>query len=236
MSLSPMQEILILLEDEKEVPLYRLNRWGRKTRGVLAKFKNQGLAEKTTKGSEIYYRITPKGEREFDKILKALKATGSWDGRWRLVIFDIPENKRDVRDRLRRALNKLGLGILQASVWISPNDIKDEIDEIGKKLDISNSLRFFEVTRNANLDKTIIEKSWNLPEISDAYKKYNFEVKQVLRMIAKASNPRFSVKKLIFEYALILQKDPILPWEFREKDDLRKTAHQNYLTLRKYLN
>lgn len=230
-----MQEIFILLEDEKEVPLYRLNRWGTKTRGVLAKLKKLGWAEKVVKEDDIFYQITNKGEKEFDKILKPLKAAGTWDGRWRLVIFDIPETKRDVRDRLRRALDKLGLGILQASVWISPNDIKSEIEEIGKKLDIKESLRFFEVTRNKSLDKTIIEKSWNLPEITDLYRKFNLEVGQVMRSFDKTSKPSFSAKKLIYEYALILQKDPILPWEFREKDELRKISHENYLKLKKQI-
>ncbi|MFA6493215.1 MAG: CRISPR-associated endonuclease Cas2 [Patescibacteria group bacterium] len=235
MPLSPMQEIFILLEDEKKVPLFRLNRWGRKTRGVLAKLKKMDWVEKVSENDEVYYQITQKGEKEFDKTLKSLKATGTWDGRWRLVMFDIPESKRDVRDRLRRALNKLGLGILQASVWISPNNIKDEVAEIGKKLDLQTSLKFFEVTRNKTLDKTIIEKSWNLPELVDLYRQFNLEVSRVLKMIDKTSNPNFAIKKLIFEYALILQKDPILPFEFREKDDLRKTAHENYLAIKKYL-
>lgn len=228
-----MQEILILLEDEKKVPLFRLNRWGRKARGVLAKLKNLNLAEKVKEGEEIYYQITKRGEKEFDKILGSLKATGSWDGRWRLVIFDIPETKRDVRDRLRKYLEKLGMGILQASVWISPNDIQKEIEEISKKLKISDSLRYFVITRNPNLDKAIIDKSWRMPEISDAYRKFNLEVKCFLKTVEKVANPRFSIKKFIFEYALILQKDPILPWEFRDKDELRREAHENYLDLRK---
>jgi len=236
MTLLPMQEIFVLLEDEKAVPLFRLNRWGSKSRGVLAKLKKIGWAKRIKKDEEIYYEITEKGEREFDRALKPLKATGSWDGKWRLVIFDVPESKRTVRDRLRRALTKLGLGILQASVWISPNDIKKEIDEIGQRLNLSDSIRFFEVSRNNSLDKTIISKSWNLPELEDTYKKFNFEAERFLKIAPKVTNPRYSAKKLIFEYALILQKDPILPWEFREKDDLRKTAHQNYLNLRELIS
>lgn len=236
MSLSPMQEIFILLEDEKEVPMYRLNRWGKATRGVLGKLTKLKWAEKFQKEKEAYYRITKKGEKEFDKILKPLKTTGAWDGRWRLVIFDIPEKKRDVRDRLRRALNKLGLGILQASVWISPYNIKTEIDDIAKKLNVVENIRYFEVTRNKNLDKTIIEKSWNLPELSDLYKKFNTDVEQLKRSIDKMSNKNFAVKKLIYEYAQLLQQDPILPNEFRQENEVRKSACENYLYLRKQIN
>lgn len=235
MALTPMQEIFILLENEKEVPLYRLNRWGKKARGALAKLKKQALIEKHTKDNETYYRITAKGEKEFDQTLKPLKAIGSWDGRWRLVLFDIPETKRDVRDRLRRALSKLGLGILQASVWITPNDIKTEIDQISQRLNLVEAIKYFEVSRNKALDKKIIEKSWNLPELSDLYRRFNLEAERFLKINRHLPNHKYSIKKLIYEYALIMQKDPIMPQEFRQKDVLRKKAHQNYLDLRKLL-
>lgn len=232
MSLSPLQEIFILLEDEKKVPLYRLNRWGRQTRGVLGKLKKSEWVEKITENEEIFYQITPKGEKSVDKYLKPLKQTGKWDGKWRLVMFDIPEVNRDIRDRLRRSLSNLGLGILQASVWISPNDIKDEINEITKKLDLGNSIKYFEVTRNNNLDKTIIEKSWNLPELESNYIQFIRKADKILTNIGKDPNARFTAKKLIFEYALILQKDPILPSEFRKNDNLRQKADELYLKLR----
>lgn len=236
MEISPLQEIFILLEDEKEVPLYRLNRWGKQARGVLAKLKNLSWAEKTTIDNEPGYQITQKGEKEIDKILKPLKETGKWDGKWRLVIFDVPETKRDDRDRLRRSLTKLGLGKLQASVWISPNDIKNEITEIEKRLQLSSAIKFFEVTRNSNLDKTIIEKSWNLPELEDDYRQFNLKTSRTLIVIKSNPKPSYTAKKLIFEYALILQKDPILPWEFRNQDNLRKIAHEYYLKLRVYID
>lgn len=234
MVLSPLQEIFILLEDEKKVPLYRLNRWGKKTRGVLAKLKYYNWVKKTTEGDEVFYEITDKGEKAVDKYLKPLSQTGKWDGKWRLVMFDIPESRRDVRDRLRRALTNLGLGILQASVWISPKNIRDDISEIAQKLDIGNSLKFFEVSRNNNLDKTIIEKSWNLPDLDDDYKKFIFDSDRVLKTIEKDPNPKYTAKKMIFIFSLILQKDPILPWEFRQKDELRNKAHDLYLRLRTF--
>ena len=201
MTLTPMQEIFILLENEKKVPYYRLNRWGRKARGALSKLKSLGLVTKETNDHELYYRITEKGEKSFDQSLKPLKQTGVWDGRWRLVIFNVPETKRDLRDRIRRSLAKLGMGILQPSVWISPNNIQLEIEELRTKLNLQNTIKYFEVTRNNSLDKTIISKSWNLPDLDDQYKKFNFEAQRIIKSIDKDTNPRFTVKKLIYEYA-----------------------------------
>ena len=52
----------------------------------------------------------------------------NWDGRWRLVIFDVPEKLRKGRDALREKLKDLGFYELQKSVFIFPYECKNEID------------------------------------------------------------------------------------------------------------
>ena len=43
-----------------------------------------------------------------------------WDGKWRIVIFDIKESLRHVRDELRSLLTQTGFTMLQGSVWVYP--------------------------------------------------------------------------------------------------------------------
>ncbi|OGD57315.1 CRISPR-associated endonuclease Cas2 [Candidatus Berkelbacteria bacterium RBG_13_40_8] len=234
MALSTMQEILILLEDEKEVPLFRLNRWGKATRGVLAKLKNLGWAERVKKADDLYYRITEKGEDYFDETLSVLRETDKWDQKWRLVMFDIPETQRAIRDKLRRALSNLGLGILQASVWISARNIKDKIDKISQRLKLEGKIRYFEVTANTSLNHQIIEKAWNLPEVNLDLERFIKNANHALKNMGKGNGDRCNAKKLIFEYALILKKDPKLPLEFTEQNDIRRLARAIYLKLRHY--
>lgn len=50
-----------------------------------------------------------------------------WDKRWRIVIFDIPEDRRKARDLLRDRLIAIGFVRLQASVWVYPHDCEDVI-------------------------------------------------------------------------------------------------------------
>ena len=50
-----------------------------------------------------------------------------WDRRWRVVIFDIPERRKSVRDRLRRFMDTYGFVRLQDSVWVYPHDCEDLI-------------------------------------------------------------------------------------------------------------
>lgn len=50
------------------------------------------------------------------------------DGKWRIVVFDIPEKKRHGRDALREKLCELGFYELQKSVLVFPYPCQDELD------------------------------------------------------------------------------------------------------------
>ena len=86
-------------------------------------------------------KITPKG---LIKIIRAKnkskKISNSWDGKWRIVVFDIPENKRNLRNYFRKILNDLNFIKLQNSVWVSPFDnfvdLKMVIENLGIKSNI----------------------------------------------------------------------------------------------------
>jgi DNA-binding transcriptional regulator PaaX len=53
-----------------------------------------------------------------------------WDGKWRIVLFDIPEKDRMFRDILRRHLKELNFRKLQHSVFISPHPFEKPILEL----------------------------------------------------------------------------------------------------------
>ncbi len=61
-----------------------------------------------------------------------------WDGKWRVVCFDIPEKLRRIRDAFRFKLQELGFHELQKSVWICPFPCFDELNFI---------IEFFEARR-----------------------------------------------------------------------------------------
>lgn len=76
-------------------------------------------------------RITKKGmtraltyELDTMQILKPKK----WDKRWRVVIFDVPEKYKDLRNAFRMRLRQLGLFQLQESVYVSPYPCFDEVE------------------------------------------------------------------------------------------------------------
>jgi len=54
----------------------------------------------------------------------------NWDGKWRIVLFDIPEKDRNFRDILREHLRALQFFKLQHSVFVSPYPFEKPILEL----------------------------------------------------------------------------------------------------------
>lgn len=65
-----------------------------------------------------------------------------WDGKWRFVVFDIPEKLRKGRDALRDKLKELGFYELQKSVFIFPYPCKNEINFIIEFFNLRKYVRF----------------------------------------------------------------------------------------------
>lgn len=75
------------------------------------------------------------------KIKKPLK----WDCLWRMVVFDIPETKKQGRFALVAKLKELGFYPLQKSVFIHPYECQDEIDFIVEIFELAPYVRFLRV-------------------------------------------------------------------------------------------
>ena len=75
-------------------------------------------------------RLTPKGEKVLRMLLARENVANKprhWDSKWRVLIFDIPEYRKGLRDRIRHTLLDIGFARLQDSVWVYPYDCEDLI-------------------------------------------------------------------------------------------------------------
>ncbi len=75
-------------------------------------------------------RVTPKGEsalRTLELKHYDIQKPRRWDKKWRVLIFDIPEKQRSLRNRIRDTLRAIGFVQLQGSVWVYPYDCEDLI-------------------------------------------------------------------------------------------------------------
>lgn len=68
-------------------------------------------------------QLTDTGRVHIEKILMReyrIPEQVRWDGKWRILMFDIREQRRGVRTRLRKLLKGSGFVRLQDSVWVHP--------------------------------------------------------------------------------------------------------------------
>lgn len=101
--------------------------------GFLSYTKN-GFIKLTSKGEQKLYEL----ERHDYKLPHHKK----WDKKWRVLIFDIPERKRLLRDKVRFTLLSIGFKRLQDSVWVYPHDCEDLITLIKSDFKIGKDLLY----------------------------------------------------------------------------------------------
>ena len=77
-----------------------------------------------------YYELTAEGERKL-RLLEIrgfkLERPKKWDKKWRVIIFDIPEKKKNIREKVRNLFTQASFYRLQDSVWVYPYDCEDVI-------------------------------------------------------------------------------------------------------------
>lgn len=115
--------------------LKEIKRWKkypkRKLSSAFYILRKQGCIQIEKKNKQIYISLTEKGRKRAGWLqIDALKINKpkKWDGKWRIVIFDISELKKFHREALRGKLKELDFYPLQKSVWVQPFDCSDEIN------------------------------------------------------------------------------------------------------------
>jgi|CXWL01.1.fsa_nt_gi DNA-binding transcriptional regulator PaaX len=114
---------LIRLLKELDVPAKNHSELYRRMSQALSRLEQSGLVRVEGGWGKRMVTLTQKGEEVAESIEDAeyiIPEPAFWDGKWRVVIFDITENRRRARDRLRHMLQHVGFIRIQDSVWAYP--------------------------------------------------------------------------------------------------------------------
>lgn len=103
---------------------------------VIQRLREKGMIKSQVNEGRIILKLTSLGE-EFLLTNKSEDEI-DWDGKWRVVIFDIPENKRIVRDILRNRLKMWGFLPWQKSVWASKKNLTKKLRSLVKELGVED--------------------------------------------------------------------------------------------------
>lgn len=154
--LNVLQEIGEMIPAPFETPYAYIRRAGNLDRPrywrAIGHMKKRGLVHIRSKAGKKFITLTQKGQ--LTTLLhkaKHFQKPKTWDGKWRLFIFDIPEQARIKRGMLRNLLKKNRFTKLQASVFISPYPINREAIAYLKKTGLS---RYIRILRVDEMDET----------------------------------------------------------------------------------
>lgn len=112
----------------------------------LKSLSDAGFIENIKSPQNNYVRLTKQGKRKLNSInleSNTAMVNTSWDGNWRIVMLDLPENRKSERESLRYLLKKAGFVCLKNSAWISPYPFEFMFYNIKKDLSLTNEMIIF---------------------------------------------------------------------------------------------
>lgn len=167
-----------------------------------------GYIEKVVKDGTPFLRLTTKGKKKIYRDFSFLSLQKrDWNGRWCLVIFDIEEKEKEIRDSLRYKLKELGFGQLQRSVYINPYDLLEDMVEFLSSHGILGRAYVLESKHRLMGDaRKLASKAWKLKGLNKEYEVLFEKTKSLLA--EKKFDELVQVKE---EYLQLLTKDPFLP-------------------------
>ena len=112
----------------------------------IKRMVNRKILEVKKIGNETMIVVSEKGKKlslRYNFQDMQLAKPKVWDGKWRVVIFDVRESKRFCRDGLRNKIKQLGLYQLQKSVFVTPYPCDKEIAFLRQYFGIGNEVSYF---------------------------------------------------------------------------------------------
>jgi DNA-binding transcriptional regulator PaaX len=114
---------------------------------TLSRLKEKQMIKRELVDGELIIKLTDLGK----DALFMNNDQNVWDGTWRIVVFDIPEQKRIVRNLFRRNLKKWGFKQMQKSVWISQKNVFNKLVSYVQELKIDEYVTIFESKKISQL-------------------------------------------------------------------------------------
>lgn len=140
-----------------------------RTRTALSRVKAKGLLVAEPRNGLPGYGLNeaavPMLERGDRRIFNP--RTMTVDARWCLISWSVPEEKRDLRHQLRRRLTWAGCGAVSNALWICPEFLADEVQEILDDLGLAENATLFisDEVRGRRSTREAVAGWWDLSAV-----------------------------------------------------------------------
>ena len=184
----------------------------------LAELERLKLIERrtATDGTRRLIRLTTAGRTAaLAGIDPTQQWTRGWDGRWRLVLFDVAEENSRQRQRLRRRLRELRFGYLQNSAWISPDPLEGIRAHLaGTAANVESLVLFDGRPAGGESDQDLVTGAWDFAAIRQLYDDWSrgAEAAAKIRTAPRDENAiRAWAARERAAWSAIVARDPFLP-------------------------
>ncbi len=118
----------------------------------LRRLQDQKILEIINENGQEVIKLTQKGHTKYLRFkLEELSLKGkSWDGKWRLVIYDISKLKKSAQENFRRVLKQINFFPLQKSVYLAPYECEMEIEYLRAYFDLREEVLLMEISKLEN--------------------------------------------------------------------------------------
>jgi phenylacetic acid degradation operon negative regulatory protein len=145
-------------------------------RAALSRLATRGLIERTKRGRQVFYELTPRATavlEEGDRRIFTFGDGAEASGRWTVLWHWLPESRRTERARLGRRLRFLGFGPVQDATWVAPHDREAEVAALLESLGIAGYAYVLVGRPSAALSvDAVIDQAWDLGSVSAAYRDF----------------------------------------------------------------
>lgn len=179
-------------------------------RSTLSRMVTSGLIRRHRSRREVHYVPTSQTLRTLQQgKAQALRSINpEWDGTWTVLAYSIPENRRDLRHRVRSRLTFSGFGMLRSGVWVAPRSA--DVTRLLEGLDVLNEVRVFSaIPANGTTTSDLIKEAYDLNEIADRYRRFVERWKG--RSATAGLDEMCEMLLLGSEWQQLVQMDPGLP-------------------------
>lgn len=205
-------------------------------RAALSRLARRGLLDSHKDGRNTFYGLTAQAGKALREDQARIMSLGvgelPWDGSWVVVMFSLPEDRRDVRHLLRSALRWRGFAPLFDGVWVSPRADAAETSDVLAELGIDNStILQSEVLRAVGGGDPLA--AWDLDELAGSYREFIGRFASVLDRIESGSVPvaeALVLRGQVLEaWSAFPDADPGLPDDALPADWPRRLARDTFI-------
>jgi phenylacetic acid degradation operon negative regulatory protein len=182
-------------------------------RAAKRMLKTGEIVKEVVKGRPVI-RLSSCGEEMWSREFPLFKLSQKpWDGWWRIISFDIPEKLKGRRDYLRKKIERLGMGKMQESLYITPFDFGKDLKEYIDIHGLSDFVDVFEARHIFGYDpKKLAWRVWRLEKLEERYREL---LEAFSHHNALTIDNRHSLQ---VKFEEILLDDPLLPKELLPYD------------------